>query len=149
MYKILRGLGRRGRKAGESHHITVEQFREHFKGVTRERFEEDPEVLEAAVEAARDLRGEARAVEANDYLNMTPEPEEIVEAMKEVQESAPGLDGVRISYIREAEAGVRGRVCGASEKDVRGGGGAVGCKSEGGGHGPVVQKGGQRGQEQL
>ena len=40
---------------------------------------------------------------------MTPEPEEIVEAMKEVRESAPGLDGVRISYIREAEAGVRGR----------------------------------------
>ena len=109
MYKVMRALGKRGKKAAESHHITVEAFREHFARITEERFEEDPEVVEAAVEGARDLRGEPEAEEANDFLNMTPEPEEIVEAMGEVRESAPGIDGVRISYIKEAEGSVRER----------------------------------------
>ena len=48
------------------------------------------------MEEAKDLRGEARAEEANDYLNMTPDPEEIVEAKKEMNESPPSLYGVRI-----------------------------------------------------
>ena len=109
MYKVLRSLGKRGKKAPESHHITVEAFKEHFQKVTEIRFEENPEVVQAAVEAARDLRGEARAEEANENLNMTPEPEEIEEAMGEVKESAPGLDGVRMIYIREAEEEVRHR----------------------------------------
>ena len=103
MYKVLRSLGMRGKKAGASHHITVDRFRGNFAGLTEQRFEEDPEVVEAAVTQARDLRGEARADEANYHLNITPEPEEIMEAMKEMRESAPGLDGVRINYIREAE----------------------------------------------
>ena len=106
MYKVMRSLGKRGKKAGESHHITVEDLREHFSRITEERFEEDPEVVEAAVEGARDLRGDEGAEEANEYLNMILEPEEIVEAMGEVRESAPGVDGVRISYIREAEGEV-------------------------------------------
>ena len=109
MYKVLRSLGKKGKKAGESHHITVEDFKGHFARITEERFEEDPEVVEAAVEEAKDLRGEDGAEEANEYLNMTPEPEEIVEAMGEIRESAPGMDGVRIGYIKQAEGGVRER----------------------------------------
>ena len=109
MYKVLRSLGKRGKKAGESHHITVEDFREHFAHITEKRFEEDPEILEAAVEAARDLRGDTWAEDANVNLNTTPTPEEIVEAMGEVRESAPGIDGVRIGYIMEAEESVKER----------------------------------------
>ena len=82
MYKVLRALGRRGKQAGASNHITVDAFREHFARLSEERFEEDPEVVEAAVGEARDLRGDERAEEANDLLNITPEPEEIEEAMK-------------------------------------------------------------------
>ena len=40
---------------------------------------------------------------------MKSEPEEIVEAMWDVRESATGIDGVRIGYIREAEEGIRER----------------------------------------
>ena len=87
----------------------MEAFREHFARITEERFEEDPEVVEAAVDGARDLRGRASAEEANEFLNLTPEPEEVIEAMGEIRESAPGVDGVRIGYIREAEEGVRSR----------------------------------------
>ena len=38
-------------------------------------------------------------------MNVVPEIEEMREAMKETRESAPGLDGVRIGYIRKAWRG--------------------------------------------
>ena len=41
MFKVLRSLGKRGKKAPESHHITVEDFKEHFGRITEERFEEE------------------------------------------------------------------------------------------------------------
>ena len=44
----------------------------------------------------------ARVKEANECLNVVPECEEIREAMRETCKSAPGLDGVRIRYIRKA-----------------------------------------------
>ena len=109
MYKVLRELGRRGKPAGASHHITVDAFKDHFARVTAERFEEDPEVVEVAVGGLRDMRGVEEAEEANELLNRTPEAVETEEAMKEVRESAPGVDGVRICYIREAEGEVRER----------------------------------------
>ena len=43
-----------------------------------------------------------RAIEANELLNERPEREEIVMAMNEMRDSAPGEDGVRLLYIREA-----------------------------------------------
>ena len=57
--------------------------------MSRDRFDEDPEVLVGAVPEMRD---------ANEVMNETLEREEI-EAMRE---SAPRADGVRISFIREA-----------------------------------------------
>ena len=36
-------------------------------------------------------------------LNETPEEEEIMEALKEVKDSAPGKDEIRISYIEYAD----------------------------------------------
>ena len=48
--------------------------------------------------------------EANECLNVVPEREEIREAMKETRESASGLDGIRIGYIRKACEGIQGEV---------------------------------------
>jgi predicted transcriptional regulator len=96
MYKCLRKIGTRGCKAGASANICVNEFKEHFERVTCERYEEEPRVIERAVNGATDLRECERAKEANDRLNEVPEREEIVAAMNDMKESAPGEDGVRI-----------------------------------------------------
>ena len=65
--------------------------RSHFESVSKDRYEERPEVIERAVRGAVDLRNDRRAKEANECLNVVPESEEIREAMKETRQSAPGL----------------------------------------------------------
>ena len=75
--------------------VTVGEFIEHFEEVSRERYEEEPRVIEETVRGATDLREDERAREANNHMNEDPEREEIIEAMKEINESAPGEDGVR------------------------------------------------------
>ena len=102
MYEALRKLGGRGRKAQEGNNITTEEFKDHFQKITQDRYEVEPQEIERAVEGVRDMREDQRAVEANEMLNETPGEEEIKKAMKETKDSAPGRDGVRVSYIREA-----------------------------------------------
>ena len=111
MYKVLKELGMRGKQmAGRGGGLTSAEFKEQFESVSRERHEEDPEVLEVAVRNARDLRGEASAREVNERMNMVPSVIEIEAAMKAMKESAPGEDGVRIGYIRYACEEMRERV---------------------------------------
>ena len=103
MYKILRELGVRGRRmAGRGGLLTANDFKRQFERVSSERYEVSPEVIEEAVNGARDLRGDARAMEENARMNEVPSVEEIEEVMKEMRESAPGEDGVRISYVKYA-----------------------------------------------
>ena len=103
MYKILRELGIRGkRKAGRGGMLKANDFKEQFERVSQDRYEERPEVIEEAVRNARDLREDVRAIEANARMNRVPSANEIVGVMKEMKESAPGEDGVRISYIMYA-----------------------------------------------
>ena len=51
---------------------------------------------------ATDLREDRRAQEENEKLNRIPTEAEIMKAIKETRESAPGEDGVRINYIKYA-----------------------------------------------
>ena len=100
MYKCLRKIGTKGKPEARGTTVTVNEFKEHFESVSNERYENDPSVIAEVVRGAKDLRRMRRAKEANDFMNEVPEREEIEEAMKEMSESAPGEDGVRISYIR-------------------------------------------------
>ena len=100
MYKILKELGVRGkRKAGRGGLLRANDFKEQFERVSSERYEVRSEVIEAAVRGARDLTGDEKAKEANDRMNEVPSEEEIMDVMKEMRESAPGEDGVKISFI--------------------------------------------------
>ena len=100
MIKVLNELGRRGDMACASGNISVNDLKEHFERVSSERYEVEPEVIERAVNEANDLRGDGRAREANELLNEDLNDEEILEAMKEMEESAPGADGVRIGFVK-------------------------------------------------
>ena len=110
MYKCLRKIGTKGGKAPESNMITVSEFKEHFERVGKERFEEDPSVIASVIERVQDMRGSERARCANERLNEMPEREEIECAMKDMKESAPGEDGVRLMYISKACEEVKMRV---------------------------------------
>ena len=110
MYKCLRRLRTRERPATRNMKLTVGEFKNHFESVSKDRYEERPEVIERAVRGAMDLRKDSRAKEGKEFLNVAPEIEEIREAMKETRGSALGLDGVRIGYIRKACEDIQGRV---------------------------------------
>ncbi|KAI8519281.1 hypothetical protein Bbelb_025380 [Branchiostoma belcheri] len=110
MYKLLKQVGTKGMKAPNSCTIEVKEFKEHFERVSREMYEEAPSVLEGVIERVKDPRGTAKAFEANEILNRAPEREEIEEAMKEMTDSAPGEDGVRLRYILDACEEVQERV---------------------------------------
>ena len=58
MYKALNRLSKRDWKAPRSTTITVEQFRDHFDGITRDRYEELPRSIAEVVSQVRDLKGE-------------------------------------------------------------------------------------------
>ena len=102
MYKILKEIGRKEWKAPPSVGITVEEFKEHFEKVSEMRYEVDPAVIGRVIGEVRDLRGCEKAREANECMNGELVREEIEEAMKEMRESAPGEDGVRMCYLKEA-----------------------------------------------
>ena len=67
----------------------------------------DPAVIGGVIEKMRDLRGCEKAREANEYMNSELGREEIEEAMKEMKESEPGEDGIRMCNLK-FERGMRG-----------------------------------------
>ena len=100
VYKNLRKLGNRGRtKAPETTNITKEEFKIHFQAISKDRFENPPEEVEAAVNEMEDISQSDRAVEWREMLEMTPTAEEVRIQMKQMRESAPGEDGVRLIYL--------------------------------------------------
>ena len=88
MYSSLRRMGKRERPATRSMKLIVEEFKEPFESVSRNRYQERPEVIERAMRGAVDLRND-RANEESECLNVVLESEEINEATKETRESAP------------------------------------------------------------
>ena len=112
MYKCLRKIGTKGKKAPEGCMISVEDFKRQFEGVSKDRYEVDRCVIERAVGQVDDLRMDEGAKRMNERLNVTPETEEIEMAMREMKDTAPGEDGVRLRYICEACDEVRMRVVG-------------------------------------
>ena len=110
MYKCLRRIGTKGVKAAESGLISISDFKSHFENVSRERYEEDPSVIASVIERVNDMRMNDRAIAANERMNEMPDREEIVKAMREMKDSAPGEDGVRLRYIMNACEEMRERV---------------------------------------
>ena len=138
MYKMLNDLGRRGAKPREGTNVTVNEFKEHFQRVSCERYEVDPGVIESVVEGARDLKGTVEAVLGNESMNARIEREEVECAIKEIRESAPGKDGVRIGYIRCASEDVKNRVIGLVQRMFESGPGDWEESLRKGGNGTVI-----------
>ena len=109
LFRGLKKLGVRDMKgAPRQSKITKEGFKTHFKKVSEKRFENNPQVLEDAVDKAVDLRDSELAREWAVKLNSVPDEEEIVGELKKMRDSSPGEDGVRLGFLlREAERYLR------------------------------------------
>ena len=66
------------------------------------RYGVEPAVIGGVIEKVQYLRGCEKAREANECMNGELGREEIEEDMKEMRESAPGEDGIRMCYLKEA-----------------------------------------------
>ena len=88
-------LRKRETKVPMSNQISAAEFKEHFGRVSRDRFEEDPEVLEAVVGVVSEGRNAEKVREANEI----PEREEI-EAMRDTRVSPRGGRGADLFYTR-------------------------------------------------
>ena len=111
MYKIMKELGRRGWKGKtDTTNITKEEFRDHFKGVSEERFENLPEEIEAVNEIDKTMYNTEEAEEWNEMLEETPQREEILKEMKKMRDSAPGKDGVRLGMLLKGGEEIISRV---------------------------------------
>ena len=80
----------------------MKEFREHFEKVSEQRYEVDPAVIREVIERVQDMSGCEKARKVNEWMNGMLGREEIEEATKEMKESAPGEDDIRICYLREA-----------------------------------------------
>ena len=110
MYMALNRFCKRDWKAPTSTTINVEQFRDHFEGITRDRYEELPRAIAEIVSQVRDLRDEEESREVSREIDGEPSELEIHGAMKEMRDSAPGEDEVRLDYIRKGGAEIIDRV---------------------------------------
>ena len=100
VYKKLKELGTRGMtRAPESTNLTKEEFKVHFQKISKDRFENDPEEMEATADLVEDISETEEATREAEILNATPSREEILKEMKKMKESAPGEDGVRLIYL--------------------------------------------------
>ena len=103
VYKTLKKLGNRGKtKAPNTTTLTKDDFREHFKKVSDTRFENDPEEIDRTLEKVEDIRDSEKATQWREQLEEIPSAEEVKEQMQKMRDSAPGEDGVRLSYLLEA-----------------------------------------------
>ena len=110
MYKSLKKIGTRGKREYGGTTITTNEFKKQFERVSKDRYEVNPSTQDEVLQEVKDLRNDAKAIEANDRLNETPNREEILKAIEEIKESAPGEDEVRIGYIKMACNEVREKI---------------------------------------
>ena len=102
MYKSLRTLGSRGvKKVKTGTTITKEEFRDHFKKVSEDRFENLPEDMERVVDRAPDLREHEKTKGWRERLGRPPDREEVVREMGKMKDAAPGEDAVRLCFLRK------------------------------------------------
>jgi hypothetical protein len=112
MYRLLRRLGMRGWRGDKaSDKVTVEQFRQQFMGVSAARFERRWAELEAIVEELPEEMEEEKRQACED-LGQPITDEEVMREWRKVKDGAPGEDGVRMAFIKKADAATQAYIAG-------------------------------------
>ena len=112
MYQLLKRLGMRDSKgASANEYSTPQQYKTHFEKVSKERNEESDETRKTTIENIKDLRENTAAKVAAEELSSPITQEEILREWGKVKDGAPGIDNVRISYVRLAGKTTQEAVC--------------------------------------
>ena len=90
--------------------VSTREFKEHFESLTAERFEREPREIEDVVKSMTDLRENQDAKAANNKMNVIHSEGEIMKAIEETKDSAPGENGIRISYIKQTDQEILRRI---------------------------------------
>ena len=106
MYRALRKLETRNTKQNSGTTITSEQFKDHLQKVSAQRFENAPKDLMETVEQMPVNVDRIKMKRENEKLNELPSFE-IEQCKSEIQNSAPGEDGIRSVFIKYAWSGTR------------------------------------------
>ena len=97
--------------ASANEYSTPQQYKAHFEKVSKERNEESDETRKTTIENIKDLREDTAAKVAAEELSSPITQEEILREWGKVKDGAPGIDNVRISYIRFAGKTTQEAVC--------------------------------------
>ena len=100
LYKLLQKLGTREIPEGLGHTLTEEEFKNQIEGISRERYEEPPWVLDNTVKRVKDRRNDREAEEENEKLNRVPSEEGIHMASKEIREDRRDVSNYRGVCLR-------------------------------------------------
>ena len=112
MYQLLKRLGMRDSKGASANgYFTPQQYKTHFEKVSKERNEESDETRKTTIENIEDLRENTAAKVAAEELSSPVTQEEILREWGKVKDGGPGIDNVRVSYIRLAGKTTQEAVC--------------------------------------
>ena len=111
MYQLLKKLGMRDSKtASAREYFTPQEYKLNFEKVSKDRNEESEETRQKAIERIVDMKDSEVAKKA-DKLNSPITQDEILREWSKVNDGAPGLDNVRITYVRQASTTTQKAIC--------------------------------------
>ena len=112
MYQLLNKLGMRDSKtASAREYFTPQEYKLHFEKVSKDRNEESEETRQKAIERIVDMKDSEVAKKEADKLNSPITQDEILREWSKVNDGAPGLDNVRIAYVRQASTTTQKAIC--------------------------------------
>ena len=112
MYQLLKKLGMRDSKtASAREYFTPQEYKLNFEKVSKDRNEESEETRQKAIERIVDMKDSEVAKKQADKLNSPITQDEILREWSKVNDGAPGLDNVRITYVRQASTTTQKAIC--------------------------------------
>ena len=79
-------------QAARSTTLTVNDFKEHFESVSKDRYKERPDLIERAMRGVEDLKNGSSARGANEWLKEVPETSRNYGSDERGHEPAPMVD---------------------------------------------------------
>ena len=112
LYQLLKKLGMRDSKTASARdYFTPQEYKLHFEKVSKDRNEESEETRQKAIERIVDMKDSEVAKKEADKLNSSITRDEILRESSKVNDGAPGLYNVRITYVRQASTTTQKAIC--------------------------------------
>ena len=109
---------RDSKTASAREYFTPQEYKLHFEKVSKERNEESEETRQKAIERIIDIKDSEVAKKEADKLNSSIKQDEILREWSKVNDGAPALGNVRITYVRQASTMTQQAICNIIRKMI-------------------------------